>query len=207
MGRIPSIKGSVYANAHEDVNKLLADGTVSRAEAERWLEASDFETLDGPINLASWYDVRSYDRLSRLLCDVEADGDTEYLRGKGRRTARRLIEMGVYAQMEYLQRPQIADREGVMERFEALGRDLRRLNTLSASILNFTKWEAMPDPDAAMRYRIEVSEAADMPETLVWRTDGFVNEMARQHSPDDLWSWRRERPDLIVYRMKRGIVL
>ena len=81
----------------------------------------------------------------------------------------------------------MAERKGAMERFEALGRDLRRLNTLSASILNFTKWEAMPDPDAMMRYRIEVSDAAAMPETLVWRTDGFVNEMARQQAPDDLW--------------------
>jgi len=205
MARTPSIKGSVYANAHEDVNKLLADGALSRTEAERWLEPIDFEMLGGSINLASWYDVLSYDRLSRLLCDVEGDGKTEYLREKGRRTARRLIEMGLYSQMEYLQRTQLARSQGTQERFEAFGRDLRRLNTLSASILSFTKWNAVPDPDARTRYRIEVSEAADMPETLAWRTDGFVNEMAKEHSADDLWVWRRESRDLIVYRMKRDV--
>jgi hypothetical protein len=205
MSKLPSIKGSVYANAHEDVNKLLADGVLTREEATRWLEPSDFDALAGAVNVASWYDVRSYDRLSRLLCDVEGNGEAEYLREKGRRTARRLIEMGLYSQMEYLQRTQVVRYDDPVERFEAFGRDLRRLNTLSASILSFTKWNAVPDPEVPGRYRIEVSEAADMPESLAWRTDGFVNEMAAVHASRDLWAWRRERPDLIVYRMTRDI--
>jgi hypothetical protein len=56
-----------------------------------------------------------------------------------------------------------------------------------------------------MRYVIEVSEAAEVPETLAWRSDGFVNEMAAQHDSPDLWIWTRPRPDLIVFHMKREI--
>jgi len=202
VAAIPSVKGSVYAVAVEDVGKLLSDGQITREGARRWLEDSDLAALDGDVNVAAWYDVRSYDRLTRLLCDVEGGGSTNHLREKGRRTARRLIEMGVYAQMEYLQRTQTAQRVDADERFEALGRDLRRLNTLSASILNFSSWHAEPDPDNPRRYRIIVSDAAAMPETLVWRIEGFMNEMAREQVGGDLWSWSRASLDRIVYRMK-----
>lgn len=201
----PSIKGSVFSAAVEDVNKLIAGGTLDRDAARRWLTDDDLERLDETINVAAWYDVRSYDRFNLLLRDLEGDGKSEYLREKGRGTARRLIEMGVYSQMEYLQRTQVARTEGREERFAAFGRDLKRLNTLSASILNFTRWEVLPDPDCAMRYVMQVSEAEQMPESLVWRTDGFVNEMASRHLAADLWSWRRPRPDLIVFRMVREI--
>lgn len=205
MASVPSIKGSVYASIQESVNKLLTDGSLTREDAQRWLDDSDFELLDISINVASWYDIRSYDRMNRLLCDVEGGGDPAYLRAMGKRTAQRLIEMGLYSQMEYLRRTEVGASSGTEERFAAFGRDLRRINTLSASILNFTTWAARPDPDAPRRYRIEVSEASAMPETLVWRTDGFVNEMARNHSSSDLWNWKREGPDRIIYRMNREV--
>lgn len=70
-------------------------------------------------------------------------------------------------------------------------------------ILNFSRWEARPDPDHPMRYCIEVSDAADFPDTLAWRSDGLVNHMATQHGTPDLWTWTRPRQDLIVFRMTR----
>lgn len=205
MADVPSIKGSVYSAVVEDVNKVLSAGALTRDAALRWLDASDLPMLDTQISLASWYDIASYDRMNRLLRDVEGHGSNEYLREKGRGTARRLIEMGIYGQMEYLQRTEVAQHEDPEERFAAFGRDLRRINTLSSSILSFTRWESVPDPDEPLRYRILVSEADAMPETLAWRSDGFVNEMASRHEAADLWTWRRERPDLIVYRMTREI--
>jgi hypothetical protein len=204
MGTVPSIKGSVYTTAVEDVNKLLAAGELTVEQAKRWLKDDDFQLLDQDISVASWYDIRSYHRLNCLLREVAGEGRNEYLREKGRDTARRLLAMGLYSQLEYLHHTRVAGAEGTAERFEAFGRDLVRLSTISGSILNFSHWKSRPDPTRAMRYVIEVSEARDFPETLAWRSDGFVNEMASQHGADDLWTWSRE-PDAIVFRMTREI--
>lgn len=205
MAATPSIKGSVFATAVEDVNKLLAEGQVSRAEASRWLLDAEFGLLEQEIRVASWYDVRSYHNLNRLLRDVEGGGSNEYLREKGRATARRLGEMGLYSQLEYLQRTRVAGAHGQQERFDAFGRDLSRLNTLSASIYNFSKWKGRPDPDHPLRYVLEVTEAGPFPETALWRSDGFINEMAKQHNRDSLWTWERPRPDLILFHMTGDI--
>jgi len=205
MGAIPSIKGSVFASVVEDVRKLIAGGDMSRAEAERRLRAEDLALLEAEVFVSHWYDIRAYSRLSELLRDVQGGGDNEFLREKGRETARRLLEAGLYAQLEYLQRAGVSKVIGSRERFEAFGRDLRLLTTLSGSILNFSRWLPKPDPDRADRYVIEVSDAKDMPEALCWRSDGFVNEMARHHGDQDLWTWERPRQDLVWFRMTRSL--
>jgi hypothetical protein len=205
MGAIPSIKGSVFASVVEDVRKLLARGDVSRQAALRWLQPDDLTLLEGEVFVSHWYDIRIYSRLSELLRDVEGDGDNEFLREKGRETARRLLEAGLYAQLEYLQRAGVSKATDSRERTEAFGRDLRLLTTLSGSILNFSRWLPKPDPDRADRYVIEVSDAKDMPEALCWRSDGFVNEMAQNHGDKDLWTWERPRQDLVLFRMTRSL--
>ena len=205
MGAIPSIKGSVFAVVVEDVRKLLARGAVSPREAERWLQPDDLRLLESEISVSHWYDVRAYARLNELLRDVEGKGSNEYLRQKGRETARRLGEAGVYAQLEYLKRAKVAKATGPAARSEAFGRDLRLLASLSGSILNFSRWTPMPDPGRGGRYLIEVSDAKDMPEVLCWRSDGFVNGMASLHGNQDLWTWERPQPDRVLFRMTRSL--
>jgi hypothetical protein len=205
MGAIPSIKGSVFASVVEDVRKLIERGGVTQAEAARRLTPEDLRLLGAEIYVSHWYDIRSYARLSELLRDVEGDGDDEFLRQKGRDTAKRLLEAGLYAQLEYLQRAGVAKAKDTAARFEAFGRDLRLLTTLSGSILNFSRWTPMPDPAQDGRYVIQVSDAKDMPEALCWRSDGFVNEMASQHGDEDLWTWARQGKDLVVFRMTRSL--
>lgn len=203
MAGQPSIKGSVFANVVEDVKKLLANGDVKKAELARWLREEDILLLGQTIGTASWYDIRCYTRMNELLRDVEGDGSNDFLRERGRETARRLLEAGFYAQMEFLSRTEVGRTTGGRARFEAFGRDLRKLTTLSGSILNFSRWTSKPDPDRADRYVIDVSEARDVSEVLAWRSDGFVNEMAKRHGEGDLWSWERVSPDRIVFRMSR----
>jgi hypothetical protein len=143
--------------------------------------------------------------MNELLRDVEGAGSNEYLRERGRQTARRLLEAGFYAQLEYLDRTELGRARGKEARFEAFGRDLRKLTTISASILSFSRWASKPEPGRADRYLIEVTEAEDFPEVLAWRSDGFVNEMASQHGEPDLWGWKRVAPDRIVFRMIRSL--
>ena len=200
----PAIKGSAFSKVVEDVAKLLARQVLSRSEAARSLAPEDFELLEKGVVISSWYDIRSYVRMSELLLEVEGHGKHEYLRERGRQTAQRLLEQGLYAQLEYLQRTEASKAEAEAARFAAFGRDLKLLTTLSASILNFGKWASRTDPAHERRYLIEVSGARDFPEVLCWTSDGFVNQMATHHRQGaDLWSWERPRADLIVFRMTR----
>jgi len=205
MAAVPSIKGSVFSAVVEDVAKVLERGDVADAEIGRWLEPADRRLLETPVSISSWYDIRAYTRMNELLRDVVGGGDDAYLRDRGRETARRLLDAGLYAQLEFLHRTEVAQTTGSQARFEAFGRDLRKLTTISGSILNFSRWSASPDPDRDGRYRIDVREAGAYPEVLCWRSDGFVNEMAGRHGEDDLWGWERVAPDHIVFRMLRGL--
>jgi hypothetical protein len=191
MSGLPSIKGSVFVSIVEDVKKLLACGGIAQGELARWLRAEDIRLLGQTIGAASWYDIRSYSRMNELLRDVEGGGSNDYLRERGRLTARRLLDAGFYQQLEYLQRAEVARTTGEQARFEAFGRDLRKLTTLSSSILNFSRWTSKLDPEREGYYVIDVSEARDYPEVLAWRSDGFVNGMANQRGDGDLWRWER----------------
>jgi hypothetical protein len=201
----PSIKGSVFAGVVEDVCKLVRRGGISVDELTRWLKPGDVDLLEQEIRLSEWYDVTIYTRMNELLRDVEGGGSNEYLRQRGGLTARRLLDSGLYQQLEYLQRTELARAKEERARFEAFGRDLRLLTTLSGSILSFSRWTSKPDPDEAGRYVIEVSEATDVPEVLCWRSDGLINEMATQHGEPDLWRWGRVTNDLVVFRMVRPV--
>ena len=182
----PSIKGSLLSSIIESILKLVSAGQISRDELERGLEPGDFQVLDSKIQLTQWYDIRCYERLVKLLLDVEGGGQNEYLRQRGEQAAERLLKAGLYQQMEYLSRMQAEKVTDPKERFLAYGRDLRLLTTLSANLVNFSRWEARPDPEWPDRYRIEISEATDYPEVLAWQTDGLINRMATQHRAEPL---------------------
>ncbi len=199
----PSIKGTVFLALVEDVQKLLAKKAVKREELGRWLQPKDLSCVDSAVHAHEWYDIRLYARLSELLRDVEGKGRNEYLVKRGERSARRLIDGGLYSQLEYLQAASFGRQSDPKERFAAFGRDLARTTTLSASILNFSKWAAKPDPAQANRWLMEVSEARDYPETLAWATLGFTNELGRTKRKEDIWTWERPEPARIVFRMVR----
>jgi len=205
MATTPSIKGSVFVGVVEALEKAISDGAISPGELDRRLDPSDLELLEAEILVSSWYDIRAYTRINELLRDAVGQGSNEYLKTRGRETARRLLEAGFYAQLEYLNRTEVSQTSGQQARFEAFGRDLRKLSTISASILNFSNWSSAPDPAHADRYVLEVSEAIDFPEVLCWRSDGFVNEMSSLHGEGDLWEWKRVAPDRVVFTMHRGM--
>lgn len=200
---IPSIKGSVFASVVEDVAKARAEAGPG-LDLARWLLPEDLALLDEEIVISRWYDIRCYTRMNELLRDIVGEGGNEYLRERGRHTARRLLEAGLYAQLEYTTRAAVATAKPE-ERFEAFGRDLRLLTTISASILNFSRWEPSVDADHGDRYRIDVVDAEDFPEVLCWRSDGFVNEMAALHGDADIWRWERPERERIVFRMVRAL--
>jgi hypothetical protein len=205
MPTVPSIKGSVFAVLVEDIQKLLGTKRLKQDELTRWLNPKDLAVLESPVQPFEWYDIRAYARMSELLRDVEGGGSNDYLRKRGARNAKRLLEAGLYQQLEYTHRTLFSRESEKNARFEAFGRDLGRLTTISSSILNFGRTQHKPDPDHKMRWLIEVTQAKAYPEALVWASDGFTNEMARQHNTPDLWVWERPEPDRIVWHMTREL--
>lgn len=199
----PSIKGSVFAGVVEALGKCIAAGDVTEGELSRWLTTSDRALLREKVLVSNWYPIESYRRINELLRDVVGHGGNEYLREQGRETARKLAAAGIYAQFEYLQRAEFGSASTDEARFEAFGRDLRRLATLSSAILNFSKWTPVPDAHASGRWTLEVTEAQHFPEVLAWRSDGFINEMGATRAQGDLWRWDRPAPDRLVFRMLR----
>jgi hypothetical protein len=189
----------------EDVRALLAAGNLSEELLDRWLEPADRELLETEISISGWYDIGSYTRMNEMLRQLVGHEGDDYLQDLGRKTARRLLDAGFQSQLEYVQNTQLRRASTPEERFAAFGRDLRRLSTISASILNFSVWTVRPDELEDRRYVIEVSEAADFPEVPCWRSAGFVNEMACTHGDPNLWTWAREAPDRVVFRMVRPV--
>src|SRR5512138_3651215 len=54
---VPSIKGSIFGRAVQDLLKLVTEGQISRAELEAKLAPGDAAYLDRSIQAAGWYDV------------------------------------------------------------------------------------------------------------------------------------------------------
>ena len=107
--------------------------------------------------------------------------------------------------MEYLKRLQLGKAADAKGRYEAFGRDLRLLVTITPSILNFGHQQVKNDPEYADRYMLETSDATAYPEVLCWTTQGFNNRMAAAHDSPDLWLWERPRLDLVRFRMTRSL--
>jgi hypothetical protein len=202
---VPSIKGSAFSFVVERTLKLVSAGEVSRKELARRLPPDSLSIIDQPIHAIEWYDIRIYAQLMELLRDVAGGGQNEYLIRHGEYAAERLLQKGLYQQMEYLKRLQLGKATDAKGRYEAFGRDLRLLVTITPSILNFGHQEVKGDPEHADRYMLETSDATAYPEVLCWTTQGFNNRMAAAHDSPDLWCWERPRLDLVRFRMTRSL--
>jgi hypothetical protein len=205
MPSVPSIKGAAFGFVVEKTMKLVSAGEISRSELTRRLPPGGLELLDLPIRFVGWYDIRIYACLMELLRDVAGQGKNDYLVQHGGEAAERLLQKGLYQQMEYLKRMKLGKETDPHARYQAFGRDLRLLVSIGPSILNFGHQRVKDDPEHADRYMLEISEASAYPEVLCWTTQGFNNRMAAAHDDPDLWRWERPRPDLVRYRMTRSV--
>jgi len=202
---VPSIKGSAFSFVVERTLKLVSAGEISRNELARRLPPDSLSIIDQPIHAIEWYDIRIYAQLMELLRDVAGGGENEYLIRHGEYAAERLLQKGLYQQMEYLKRLQLGKATDAKGRYEAFGRDLRLLVTITPSILNFGHQQVKSDPEHGDRYMLETSDATAYPEVLCWTTQGFNNRMAAAHDSPDLWRWERPRLDLVRFRMTRSL--
>ncbi len=163
----PSVKGSVFLIGVQGVKRLVADGRLSREEVEFELRAEDIGYLDEKILPASWYPVTSFDRFAAIAIDSLGDGDSAYLVEQGEAAAPAILAseayQGVIGSIQ-------AGREGTRSRLSML--------TMVQLMLNFSRWQLDSESGGGQRFEVRVSDAGDLPESLRYAAQGFMQHLA-----------------------------
>ncbi len=207
----PSIKGSVFKGVIDALARLQEEGRVSQEVVDTQLAAEDLAFLEGEISPSAWYPMESYGRFMQLLGEIEGAGKDAYFVERGRVSARRLMESGLYQQLAFLSRWEQAiganrgDQSAVIAGY---ARNLRMVSSLASAIYNVGKWEVEPDPDHPGRVSIAVREARAYSEPMRLAIEGFLNECSRAARKElvHLYVSERPSPDLMLLRMTRDIM-
>ncbi len=207
----PSIKGTIFGPVAEEIQALVASGRIGDDELATALEAKDIELLEAKTLVASWYPIDTYARYLDLLCRKEGRGDPHYYEQRGSMSARRLMDAGLYSQLDLL--GSIADEpervgEGAEQRaLRAYRSKLAVVLSLAGSIYNVGRWKAIDDPEHPGRVAIEIQDATAYSDGMVGAIVGFLDECARAVSSKTkkLYRYERSRPDRIVIRMLRDL--
>jgi hypothetical protein len=203
---VPSIKGSIFRGVVDDLARLREAGGISEEKIEASLAPEDLFFLETEILPASWYPIESYARIMELLGEVEGAGKDGYFVERGRASARRLMEAGLYQQLAFIPRWNEGDSGDVYDEATLIANyasKLRIVISLASSIYNVGKWVVEYDPEHPGRTRIAVLEASDYSEPMRLAIEGFFNECAQLARKEliHLYTSERPSPDLILLRM------
>jgi hypothetical protein len=203
----PSIKGTLFAGVVEDLDRALEQGTLSRADLEAALEAEDLALIQEKVVPTGWYDIHSYHRIVALLCEAEGDNVEVYWHHRGVRAADRLVDAGIYQQMDYLGRMLASSEKDPTARFHALKKDLRLLLSIHSSVLNFGTWKIEVDPDHDDRYRVEIHDVEGIPDGIFRACAGTFNQLSTKTNSRTVhgWEFARPTPGLVLIRMTEAV--
>ena len=198
MGAAPSIKGVLLTKLTDDVRALLERREADRDQLEVRLSAGTLELLEGKVEIGRWYPIEQYTELTELIWAEEGGRRVEYLHQRGEDAMKRLMEAGLYQQIEYLRR-----REGGFRtspsRNEVL-RSCRLVGSIMGALLNFTTqtWDWDPEKPEIMLH--QVREATHYPEVLRLVQEGTLTFLVRLARPDaPAVTSQRSAPDHIVF--------
>ena len=189
----PSVKGTLVQAAVAELRELQERGTVSRAALERTLKPDDLEVLDDEILVSAWYSMASYGRMLEVIAAAKGrNGDQDYVE-TGRQSAQRLVEMGLYRQLD----------EHTAERWEE--RVGKLLLSVASLLWNFGGWEWLGMDETGFRIRFQ--GASPMPRSYALRTQGFVEYLAARAagSPVRTQMQRSADGDTLEFRCHKQI--
>jgi hypothetical protein len=187
------IRGAAFRTARDEVLALVASGRLSREELHARLEPSEIALLDLQAATRSWYPVDAYDRLITTLMDLEGGGSSEYLVERGRRSVESLTAIGLQRSIESASRTL-----GSADRWWA--RPGPALVALPSAIYSESNWTLVPGEQTGS-FTIEVTEAAEIPESLRYSLQGVLECLAsRLIGAEIRVSSQRPAPDKLVFR-------
>lgn len=203
----PSIKGTIFGPVAEEIQALREQGRIDEDELSAALEARDIELLEEKALVASWYPMDTYARYLDLLCRTEGGGDPDYYEERGSMSARRLMDSGLYSQLDLLgsiaDEPERLD-EGAAERaMRAYRSKLSVVLSLAGSIYNVGVWKVIDDEAHPGRVSIEIREAEAYSDGMVGAIVGFLDQCARAVTIrlKKLYAFERPSRGRVVIRM------
>jgi hypothetical protein len=189
----PSVKGTLVQSAVSELRRLEERGSVSRAALECDLKREDLELLDEEILVSGWYPMASYGRMLEAIAAVLGQsGDADFVE-TGRQSARRLVEMGLYRQLD----------ERTAERWEE--RVGKLLLSVASLLWNFGSWEWLGMDESGFRIRFQ--GASPMPRSYALRTQGVVEHLAARAagSPVRVQLTRSADGDTLEFRCRKRL--
>jgi hypothetical protein len=198
MGATPSIKGVLLVKLVDDVRALLERRDADRERLEVRLSAGALELLEGKVEIGRWYPIEQYTELTDLIWQEEGNRRVEYLHQRGEQAMKRLLEAGLYQQIEYLNREEGGFRTSPSR--NQLLQSCRLVGSVMGALLNFTmqSWDWDPQNPEIMLH--QVRQAAHYPEVLRYLQEGtltFLVRLARPNAP--AVTSQRLAPDHIVF--------
>lgn len=193
---VPSIKGVAFKGVVEDLEALRACGGVSEAELEASLSEADRAYLDEQISPGFWYPMESYDRMLGVLVEKEGAPDgVAYLKARGERAMKRMLDLGLYRQFETM-------KEGWGGRVGAT------MVSLGDAVYNFARWEFVrPDDEAAAsrEFAIELADADPLNDQALHTIEGAIAMLAARAAsgPVDVTSERPSRDRIRIEARRR----
>ena len=97
-----SIKGLAIAGLVEDLGDLVRGGSVAREELGKHLSEEELALLDEEFDAFRWYPIATYEALTTALFLTTRSGGEDQLRARGEAAAERLLEKGLYQQLDAL---------------------------------------------------------------------------------------------------------
>jgi hypothetical protein len=198
MGAAPSIKGVLLTKLTDDVRALLERREVDRDQLEAGLSAGTLELLEGKVDIGRWYPIEQYAELSELIWKEEGSNRVQYLHQRGEDAMKRLMEGGLYQQIEYLRRKEGGFRTSP-SRSEVL-QSCRLVGSIMGALLNFTtqSWDWDPENPEIMLH--QVRGATRYPEVLRYVQEGTLTFLVRLARPDaPAVTSERVAPDHVVF--------
>jgi hypothetical protein len=186
---IPSIKATGFQSAADDLERLISEGRMPRADIEAQLEPEDLAYLGKVLAASSWVPVATYMRVLELLIALEGGRDVQgYLRARGMRAAERLHKMGLYGQFEAT--------------IETWGHRVGTITaTMGAVLYNFSRWSFETDVEA-QTFQTTVDDARHYPDALIHVGEGFIHYLSTNLLPGRKVEvvGMRTKPDQVVFR-------
>lgn len=183
------MKGSLLEGALRDLRRLLERGALDRDELEARLPAADLALLEQKILAGAWYPMASLARVLELVWEEESGRRPEALRERGRKAATRLVESGLYRQVDAARRRRGAE----------FG---RMLTSLAGAMYDFGRWEYEGD-DEGRTSRVIVSDVAPWPDVLRLATEGFIETLvAAAGGQAARVTSERPTPERVVFQIR-----
>jgi hypothetical protein len=166
------IRGSALACAQQEARDIMQERGLALEALLCHLPAEDLAYLDRTIHEDRWYPIRVHDRLVTALCDLAGKGAPGFLVERGRHLGRLLLESPIHRVMEQA-RASLATRSTWWDRAGA------GLVALPSALFSHSSWVLAPE-DEPGRFTVEVTDAAELPESSRYGVQGALETLARE---------------------------